>query len=178
MATCACWRQSGVGTIASNTSQASRTAASSRSELVMGPVGFDLDDSDATISGGNATRHTVGWKVPLFLSRLNQTPPAPKPDASTYARKDGFPGTNSSTEVGRELMQCSRTFQSLRDWCSSGVIVTCCWCCASAVVRALYIGENSPFPLGMPIAAWLSFPMTLWKVWRGIVFCCRTLLMS
>ena len=33
------------------------------------------------------------------------------------------------------------------------------------------MGENNPFPAGMPIAALLSFPVTCWKVLSGTLLC-------
>ena len=57
----------------------SRTPAISKSELVRLPVGLKSDTTEAVISGGLCTRHTVGT---MLWVPLNHTPPAPLPLAS------------------------------------------------------------------------------------------------
>ena len=65
----------------------------------------------------------------------NHTPPAPNPDASTYPRNDGSPGTSSSTDVGLEDILDKSMFQSSNACLSGGVIWIVCW--FGCVERAL-----------------------------------------
>ena len=64
----------------SNITPIARTsAASSRSELVMPPLGLSSETTSEAMSGGNLSRQTMGT---MSSTRENQTPPAPSAAAS------------------------------------------------------------------------------------------------
>jgi hypothetical protein len=72
--------------------------ASSKSELVILPVGFDLEITSSDISGGHLRQKTVGEhsdNSPII------TPPTLWLDASTTPMKLGHPATSSRQQVGR-----------------------------------------------------------------------------
>jgi hypothetical protein len=71
--------------------------ASSKSKLVILPVGFDLEITSSDISGGHLRQKTVGEhsdNSPII------TPPTPWLDASTTPTKSGHPATSSRQWVG------------------------------------------------------------------------------
>ena len=69
------------GAICSSTSQVSRTPAISKSELVMSPFGLEVETRRLVMSAGHSRLHTV---CGMSDEPCIQTPPTPKPDASTY----------------------------------------------------------------------------------------------
>jgi hypothetical protein len=95
MPTCECFRHTGL--MFSRTSQASRTPAISRFEMLTCPVLLVAETSCCLISSGHVMRHTVGL---ICLSPLIHTPPTPCLEASTYAMYHGVLPVSSRTDVG------------------------------------------------------------------------------
>jgi len=62
-----------------STPSAMTSAASSRSEFVIDPLGLSMEITSVAISTGNATRQTAGG---MILDSENHTPPAPSAAAS------------------------------------------------------------------------------------------------
>ena len=97
-----------------------RLPASSRSELLMSPVGLSKVTRRSRMFLGKTTRHRMGRRVvrrwrraePFEVNETtrlrrgmaessgNQTPPAPKPEASWAPTRVGAVGTNSCMRVG------------------------------------------------------------------------------
>lgn len=142
--TCECCRQ--IGLMFSRTSQARKTPAISRFEILIGPHLFAAETRFALMSAGHSYRHTVGW---MCLVPFIHTPPTPNLDASTYAMNHGVSPVISSTDVGLDDMRCNRTTQSRSACWSDGVS------CMMSLVPfiALLNGDMRPLPLGRPMHA-------------------------
>ena len=84
------------------------------------------------------------WRVPG-----SQTPPTPVLEESTYEMYQGLPGLSSSTDVGRLETCWSNVAQSFNACDIEGVMIID----FGSPCIALYSGEQSPFPAGIPIAA-------------------------
>jgi hypothetical protein len=125
MPMCLCSRLAGA--ICSSTSHCRSTPAISRSLFVMSPFGLECETNLLSTSGGKGILQTVGGmcSVPLI-----QTPPAPKPLASTYPRKAGGPGWSSRTDVGLDAILLRMIIQSWSACLSDGEMA---------------IGSGSPF---------------------------------
>ena len=67
------------GALSKITPMANTSAASSKSEFVIPPLGLSSDTTLDAMSSGNASRHTIGC---IGLARENHTPPAPSAAAS------------------------------------------------------------------------------------------------
>ena len=89
---------------------ANTSAASSRSELVIVPVGLSSETTSLAMSGGKASLHTIGC---MSCNNENQIPPLPSAAASWYPIYCGMSGTNSRTWVGRDPRRWMREQMSL-----------------------------------------------------------------
>jgi hypothetical protein len=79
------------------TPTASTSAASSRLEFVIHPLGLSSEMTLLVMSRGNVICHNNGC---MSVSNENQTPPAPSAEALWYATYDGWFGSSSLTCVG------------------------------------------------------------------------------
>ena len=141
---------------------ASTSAASSRSEFVIHPLGFLSEITLSVMSRGNCIRHSNGC---MSVERENQTPPAPSAEASWYATYSGGLGSSSLTCVGRSVslwmrLQVSR-IASLQSSFRLIVFV--------GVFNTLFKGVKNPWVAGRMRAACRSLPITFWNVFHGIV---------
>jgi hypothetical protein len=95
--------------------------ASSRSEFVMVPVGFDQLTSFVAMPGGKRARHRIGASVLAPEPGLvnsgdggNATPPMPLPEASAVPWIVGVVATSSARRVGRFAMFAANHRKSSR----------------------------------------------------------------
>ena len=130
--------------------------ASSKSFMVMVPVGFSRVTNAACTSAGHSTCHKNGViaEVPL-----HHTPPAPSLHASVYCMRAGGCVTRRNMEVGCIAIYCTNTRQSARVCLRRGVMVTMSVACCKAMSR----GVKRLLPPGMPKDACCNFPVNCWN---------------
>jgi hypothetical protein len=105
------------------TSGCATAAASSRSLLVMVPVGLDVEIRRDLMVSGRRWRHTnawyCGWASEEWSVGMKKTPPSPMPLASVAPITKGGDGTSSNSRVGRESKLCaSHRKSSRKSWAS------------------------------------------------------------
>jgi hypothetical protein len=140
---------------------ASTSAASSRSEFVIRPLGLSSEMTLSVMSRGNVIRHSNGC---MSVDSENQTPPAPSAEASWYATYDGGFGSSSLTCVGCLLslwmrVQVSR-IASLQLSVSLIVFV--------GAFKTLFSGVKNPWVAGRMRAACQSLPTVVWNDFQEI----------
>mmetsp|Transcript_2021 Transcript_2021/g.4988 ORF Transcript_2021/g.4988 Transcript_2021/m.4988 type:complete len:247 (-) Transcript_2021:1521-2261(-) len=101
-------------------SKCNKPPASSRSELEMVPLGFSDVTKRSVIYCGHLSLQTTGsFLNPSRGTRWsagNQTPPAPRPEASWWPSADPDKGTNSAILVGRFSISASIQRKSSNAW--------------------------------------------------------------
>jgi hypothetical protein len=135
--------------------------ASSKSEFVTCPRGFEKLTSCCWMCSGNGSLQTNGFPV-----RGNQTPPAPLFAASQAPMWTGSPGINSSRCVGR-LASHRRSPKVLRADRIGPVICMQAWW---AACWATWSRENWPSLPGMPGVRLQSWPMRLCQLFNPTRF--------
>jgi hypothetical protein len=88
---------------------------SSRSLLVMSPVGFDVETSRCCMGVENGARHTTGWCGDSVKIVGSQKPPMPIFDASVAPTVVGAIGTREESETGVLARLCAIATQSAKD---------------------------------------------------------------
>ena len=144
------------------TPTASTTAASSKSEFVIDPLGFSSEMTLSVMLRRNVVRHSNGC---MSVDSENQTPPAPSAAALWYATYDGGFGRSSLTCVGRlhslwMRVQVSR-IASLQQLSFSLIVVV-------GAFNTLLSGVENPWVAGRMRAACHSLPTVVWNAFQGI----------
>ena len=137
-----------MGEISSRTSHCNRTAAISRSELVILPLGLSSLTAYLVIYYGNCTNQTILGYDPVAIIH---TPPAPDAYASMYPTSSNFPLVSSYTLVGLDCIYVNMSFQSLNASNNALCFPNDTRFGFSAI--DLLNSTKSPFPPGKPIAA-------------------------
>ena len=127
--------------------------ASSKSEFEMEPDGFWKDTRAVRILGGHGAHQMTGCKASV---PPNQTPPAPKEDASQKPMYPGLFVMSLQQWEGCEATMWRRMPKSLMaehsallDWIGNQCLV---------VHRAASMGPRRPRPAGMPMQVCHSLP--------------------
>ena len=173
--------------------------ASSKSELVIEPVGFSNVISRRRVGGKKGTRQTRGAEPENMVclgvpsaERVStgtcrgvaegwekRTPPAPSPDASWAPTTDGKVGTTSAIRVGRVSKAVARARKSSIAWWKAGERRRRDADCGfSFRVPGAWSAENKPREPGRANAMDRSSPKSLCHFFRANRCCVGVMLSS